>query len=95
MHLVRSGVGVRQAAPGVPELFVIDPDRIMRTCVDGALATVGFVEGGALRDRPGPLHRGTALEDTPAGPEAAAHSPRSNGAVDADDLPARPQPDQV
>jgi AcrR family transcriptional regulator len=41
MHLARSKVGVRQAAPGVPELFVIDPERIVRTCVCGALATVG------------------------------------------------------
>lgn len=41
MHLARSRVGVRQAAPGVPELFAIDSERIMRSCVDGALATVG------------------------------------------------------
>ena len=41
MHLARSRVGVRQAAPGIPELFVIEPDRIVRTCVRGAVATVG------------------------------------------------------
>ena len=41
MHLARSRVGVRQAGPGVPELFVIAPERIVRTCVEGALATVG------------------------------------------------------
>ena len=41
MHLARSRVGVRQAAPGVPELFVIDPERIVESCVQGAVATVG------------------------------------------------------
>jgi hypothetical protein len=26
MHLVRIGVGMRQAAPGLPDLFAVDPD---------------------------------------------------------------------
>jgi AcrR family transcriptional regulator len=41
MHLARLGVGVRQAAPGMPELFKVDPDQIVRTCVATALAAVG------------------------------------------------------
>lgn len=41
MHLVRSGVGVRQAAPGVPELFRVEADAMVRTCVASALASVG------------------------------------------------------
>ena len=40
MHLVRIRVGVREAAPGVPELFRVDSDEIVRTCVDAAMATV-------------------------------------------------------
>jgi AcrR family transcriptional regulator len=40
-HLARIRVGVRQAAPGIPELFTVAPDQIARTCVDSALATVG------------------------------------------------------
>jgi AcrR family transcriptional regulator len=41
MHLARTGVGVRQAAPGVPALFTVTPEQVVRTCVDSALATVG------------------------------------------------------
>jgi AcrR family transcriptional regulator len=40
-HLARIRVGVRQAAPGIPELFKIEPDDVARTCVSSALATVG------------------------------------------------------
>jgi AcrR family transcriptional regulator len=40
-HLARIRVGVRQAAPGIPELFRIEPDEVARTCVESALATVG------------------------------------------------------
>jgi hypothetical protein len=32
---------VRGAAPGIPELFRVDPDRVVETCVASALATVG------------------------------------------------------
>jgi AcrR family transcriptional regulator len=38
MHLARTGVGVRRAAPGIPEAFPIDPDEVRRACVDDALA---------------------------------------------------------
>jgi AcrR family transcriptional regulator len=39
-HLARIRVGVRQAAPGIPELFGVEPDQVVRTCVESALATV-------------------------------------------------------
>lgn len=41
MHLARIRVGVREVAPGVPGLFAVDPDRLVQTCVDGAMAIVG------------------------------------------------------
>jgi AcrR family transcriptional regulator len=34
-------VGVRQVAPGIPELFTVDPERLADTCVASVLATVG------------------------------------------------------
>jgi AcrR family transcriptional regulator len=40
MHLARAGVGVREASPGVPELFSVAPDDVVRTCVESALALV-------------------------------------------------------
>jgi AcrR family transcriptional regulator len=40
MHLARIGVGVRSLAPGLPGLFTVEPERVVRTCIDGALATV-------------------------------------------------------
>jgi AcrR family transcriptional regulator len=41
MHLARIRVGVRQAAPGVPELFRITPDQTVDSCVRAALLLVG------------------------------------------------------
>ncbi len=41
VHLARIRVGVRQAAPGVPALFGVEPDRVVRTCVRLAMASVG------------------------------------------------------
>lgn len=41
MHLARIRVGVRQLAPGVPGLFAVAPEQIVRTCVSSAMATVG------------------------------------------------------
>ncbi len=41
MHLGRIRVGVRQLAPGVPGLFPVAPEQIVRTCVSSAMATVG------------------------------------------------------
>ena len=40
MHLARSRVGLRQLAPGVPDLFRIDADRLVASCVASALAVV-------------------------------------------------------
>jgi AcrR family transcriptional regulator len=40
MHLARLGGGIRAAAPGIPELFRIDPERVRAACVASALATV-------------------------------------------------------
>jgi AcrR family transcriptional regulator len=40
MHLARSQVGLRQLAPGVPDLFRIDDDRLVASCVAAALALV-------------------------------------------------------
>ena len=40
MHLARIRVGVRQAAPGVPELFRVEPERIVRSCVDSVMTLV-------------------------------------------------------
>ncbi len=41
MHLARIRVGVRQAAPGVPALFAVAPEDVVRTCVRIAMTTVG------------------------------------------------------
>jgi AcrR family transcriptional regulator len=40
MHLMRMGVGVRQAARGVPVLFPVGPEDVVRTCVATATAAV-------------------------------------------------------
>ena len=40
-HLARIRVGVRQAAPGIPELFKVDPAQVVETCVGTTMATVG------------------------------------------------------
>jgi AcrR family transcriptional regulator len=37
MHLARIGLGVREAAPGVPDAFVLDPERVRRACVEDAV----------------------------------------------------------
>jgi AcrR family transcriptional regulator len=41
MHLARIQVGLRQAAPGIPALFPVAPERVVESCVDLALASVG------------------------------------------------------
>jgi AcrR family transcriptional regulator len=40
MHLARIRIGLRQVAPGIPELFRIEPELLVRTCVESARATV-------------------------------------------------------
>jgi AcrR family transcriptional regulator len=41
MHLARIRVGVRQLAPGIPDLFRVEPEQVVRTCVSSTMATVG------------------------------------------------------
>src|SRR4051812_48716766 len=43
MHLARIGLGVREAAPGVPEAFALEPAAVRAACVEDALATVRMV----------------------------------------------------
>jgi AcrR family transcriptional regulator len=40
MHLARLRAGVREASPGAPALFRITPDRVIESCVRGALLLV-------------------------------------------------------
>jgi AcrR family transcriptional regulator len=40
MHLARIRVGVRQLAPGIPDLFRVEPEQVVRTCVSTTMATV-------------------------------------------------------
>lgn len=40
MHLARSRVGLKELGPGVPELFRIDADRLVESCVTSAGALV-------------------------------------------------------
>lgn len=39
-HLARIRVGLRLLAPGVPDLFRVEPEQIVETCVDSALGLV-------------------------------------------------------
>jgi AcrR family transcriptional regulator len=41
MHLARSGVGIRQAAPGIPDLFGVSAERAIARSVEHALRAVG------------------------------------------------------
>jgi AcrR family transcriptional regulator len=45
MHMARMRVGVHELAPGIPGLFAVEPDRLVRTCVASTLATVSAVPG--------------------------------------------------
>ena len=40
MHLARVGAGVRVLAPGVPQMFPIDPEEVVRTAVEGTFAYI-------------------------------------------------------
>jgi AcrR family transcriptional regulator len=40
MHLARVGAGVRVLAPGVPQMFPIDPEDVVRTAVEGTFAYI-------------------------------------------------------
>jgi hypothetical protein len=50
MHLARIGLGVREAAPGVPGAFPLDPETVRVACVEDALAL-------AAASRPRPTSR--------------------------------------
>ena len=45
MHLARSGVSLREAAPGAPVAVELDPEQVRDACVRDALAVVGVREG--------------------------------------------------
>jgi AcrR family transcriptional regulator len=40
MHLARIGLGVREAAPGVPGAFPLDPEAVRAACVEDALRAI-------------------------------------------------------
>ena len=40
MHLARIGIGVRELAPGVPQMFPVDPADVARLTVEMAFAAV-------------------------------------------------------
>jgi AcrR family transcriptional regulator len=40
MHLARLGIGVRQVSPGIPDVFRVDSDEVVRSCVESAMAIV-------------------------------------------------------
>jgi AcrR family transcriptional regulator len=40
MHLARIRVGIRRTETGEPDLFSVDPERVIRACVDAAMAAV-------------------------------------------------------
>ena len=43
MHMARLGIGVTQAAPGVPSLFAVTPEQVHDACIRNALAAVGVL----------------------------------------------------
>jgi AcrR family transcriptional regulator len=49
MHLARIGVGLREAAPGIPALFTVEPAQLVESCVRTALLTAGVREPAARR----------------------------------------------
>jgi hypothetical protein len=44
MHLARLGIGLRRLAPGVPGVFAVAADEVVRTSVASAMATVGATQ---------------------------------------------------
>ena len=52
MHVARTRVGIRLPAPGIPELFPIQPDQVVDAVVASALATAG---AGAPARATGPV----------------------------------------
>jgi AcrR family transcriptional regulator len=52
MHLARVGAGVRMLAPGVPQMFPIDPADVVRTAVEGTFAFIMAPESNGHRKKP-------------------------------------------
>jgi AcrR family transcriptional regulator len=40
MHLARIGIGVREGAPGIPQMFALDPEQVRQAAMDDALRAV-------------------------------------------------------
>jgi AcrR family transcriptional regulator len=49
MHLARVATGVRELAPGVPQLFPVEPQEVMRTAIDTTFAYVMNPNGNGSR----------------------------------------------
>jgi hypothetical protein len=45
MHLARTGVSLRESAPGAVTAVAVDPEQVRDACVRDALAVVGVREG--------------------------------------------------
>ena len=55
MHLARISTGVRELAPGVPYIFPVDPEDVMRTAIDMTFTYVLSSDAEkAWRDEPAP-----------------------------------------
>jgi AcrR family transcriptional regulator len=52
MHLARVGVGVRELAPGVPQMFPTDPADVARTAIDTTFAYVLADNGNGAKPAP-------------------------------------------
>lgn len=50
MHLARVATGVRELAPGVPQLFPVEPQEVMRTAIDTTFAYVLAPNGNAAKN---------------------------------------------
>jgi hypothetical protein len=63
MHLARISTGVRELAPGVPYIFPVDPENVMRTAIDMTftyvLSSNGDGEHDSAPDAPQPLETKT------------------------------------
>jgi hypothetical protein len=47
MHLARTGVSVRESAPGALTAVALDPEQVRTACIRDALAVAGVREGSA------------------------------------------------
>jgi AcrR family transcriptional regulator len=64
MHLARVSTGVRELAPGVPYIFPVDPEDVMRTAIDMTFKYVLTAQSnGASKDGSAP--KAEKLSETP------------------------------